>query len=67
MSTGDELVVTVDRDGAAIDLPVTPVRMAIDNGLGQMNEVGAINVGLSLEPLGQQRFGPIGAVREGIT
>ncbi|MEM9668611.1 MAG: RIP metalloprotease [Pseudomonadota bacterium] len=65
LSTGDELLITVNRDSAELILPVTPVRMSIDNGLGQKNEIGAINVGLALERIGHQRFGLIGALRQG--
>ncbi|MEO1476301.1 MAG: RIP metalloprotease [Pseudomonadota bacterium] len=66
LSTGEELLVTVERNGEQLVLPVTPVRMAVDNGLGQKNQVGAINVGLALRRVGHERFGPIGAVREGV-
>ncbi|MEM7662980.1 MAG: RIP metalloprotease [Pseudomonadota bacterium] len=66
LSTGDDLVVTVERDGAPIDLSVTPVRMAVDNGLGQTNQVGAINVGLGVQRVDHESFGLLGSLRQGI-
>ncbi|MEM6899047.1 MAG: RIP metalloprotease [Pseudomonadota bacterium] len=66
LSTGDELILTVERNGAPMDIGVTPVRMAIDNGLGQINQVGAINVGLGVLRVGHENFGPIGAIQHGV-
>ncbi|MEO0881760.1 MAG: RIP metalloprotease [Pseudomonadota bacterium] len=66
LSTGDDLTVTLERNGAPIDLVVTPIRMAVDNGLGQTNQVGAINVGLAVERVGHERFGLFGAAQHGI-
>lgn len=65
LSTGDDLTITVDRGGFPTDLVVTPVRMAVNNGLGQVNQVGAINVGLSVERVGHENFGLFGAVKHG--
>lgn len=67
LSTGDRLEILVEREGRQMVVPVTPVRMALDNGLGQVQEVGALNVGLSLQGIGRETFGPIGAVRHGVT
>ncbi|MEM6410009.1 MAG: RIP metalloprotease [Pseudomonadota bacterium] len=66
LSTGDELIMTIERNGVPMDIGVTPVRMAVDNGLGQINQVGAINVGLGVLRVGHETFGPITAIQHGI-
>lgn len=67
MSTGDALDVVVSRNGSEIELSATPQRMLIDNGLGQQHAVGALNIGLSVERLGRQEYGPVSALSRGVT
>ncbi|MEL7129410.1 MAG: RIP metalloprotease [Pseudomonadota bacterium] len=66
LSTGDKLDLTVLRGGLEKTFEVTPVRTPIDNGLGQKQPVGAINVGLSVERYGRQTFNPATALAEGV-
>ncbi len=66
LSTGDTLDVIVEREGQEISIAVTPVRMMMDNGLGQKHAVGALNIGLSVERTGRQDYGPLAAVSRGV-
>jgi len=66
LSSGTAVPLTIERDGDMLDVSITPVRSARDNGLGQIHHVGTINVGLSVEQVDLIDHGPISAMGEGI-
>ncbi|OCW56579.1 RIP metalloprotease RseP [Hoeflea olei] len=61
------ITVTMDRDGAMVDLTLTPVRTEISDGFGNKMEVGRIGV-ITNDEAGNSRlreYGPLEAVGEG--
>ncbi|MEO9971176.1 MAG: M50 family metallopeptidase [Hyphomonadaceae bacterium] len=66
LSSGTPVRLSIERDGALQDISVTPVRVDRDNGLGQIQSVGSINVRLSAEQVDLIDHGPISAIWVGI-
>ncbi|MEE9330323.1 MAG: RIP metalloprotease RseP, partial [Parvularculaceae bacterium] len=62
LSTGDELTITVDRNGDNVDLKVTPQRMPKEDALGNTNMVGMIGITSGANDHKLLKFGPGGAV-----
>ncbi|MDH3659139.1 MAG: RIP metalloprotease RseP [Alphaproteobacteria bacterium] len=60
-----ELLFTVERDGATLDLPITPKRVEItDEQSGESKTIGLIGVERPLPPL--HRVGPVTALWDGL-
>ncbi|GGY54423.1 M50 family metallopeptidase [Parvularcula lutaonensis] len=66
LSSGEELTFTVDRDGEVVTLKATPRRTTMVDGFGNEIEAGLLGVQGSNATLERRRFGPVGAVAEGV-
>ncbi|MEM9740880.1 MAG: RIP metalloprotease RseP [Pseudomonadota bacterium] len=67
LGAGDALPITVRRDGADVQLSVTPERRRRDNGLGQMTDLGTIDARFEPLPLEPRSYGPVSAFQAGIS
>ncbi|MEE9380255.1 MAG: site-2 protease family protein [Hyphomonadaceae bacterium] len=67
LGTGVDIPVELERDGELITVNVIPERRDSQNGLGQTVKIGTIGVQLSATNFEMQHYGPIGALREGVT
>lgn len=67
LSTGETLSVRVLRDGQEHVVDVVPVRMEIDNGLGQVNKIGAIGARMEREVIGTRSYAPHEALGHGVS
>jgi regulator of sigma E protease len=63
-----QIVVTVERNGQQIDLPMTPIRTEITDQFGNKVELGQIGIVTNAERgnFRQQTFSPLAAVGEGV-
>lgn len=62
-----ELVFTIERDGAALDLPITPRRIEnTDEQTGETTVIGRIGVENQLQPQPLLRVGPVTALIDGL-
>ena len=66
LSSGTPVTLSIERDGIVQDISVTPVRVDRDNGLGQIQSVGSINVRLSAQQVDLIDHGPVSAIWVGI-
>ncbi|MEO0816774.1 MAG: M50 family metallopeptidase [Pseudomonadota bacterium] len=66
LGAGDPIPLKVQRDGAEVELTVTPERRRRDNGLGQMTDLGTIDARFDPLPLEPRTYGPIGALQAGL-
>lgn len=66
LGAGQEMSVGVIRNGAPLELLVTPERVMRENGIGQIMPMGSIGIGMSLTQLEPKRFGVIGALVGGV-
>jgi regulator of sigma E protease len=66
-SADRRLVVTVERDGARLDLPATPKLREITDSFGNKLRIGLLGISRSTNPqnVRVERFGPIEALAEG--
>lgn len=66
LASDEELTFTVERDGEVITLKATPRRTTMTDGFGNEIRVGLLGVQGSNETRERVRYGPIGAVAEGV-
>ena len=66
MSSNETLALTVMRVSSLVTVSITPERVVVDNGLGGEQAIGRIGVEFSPELVETKRFGPIGAIAEGV-
>ncbi|WP_394689666.1 RIP metalloprotease RseP [Hoeflea sp.] len=66
---GVAITITMDRDGTAVDLTLTPVRTEISDNFGNKMEVGRIGVVTNTDAgnFRVQEYGPLEAVGEGVS
>ncbi len=66
LGTGNTIPVTVDRNGAILDLFVTPVRQLVQTGVGTKARMGRIGLGPDYELLYKRSYNPISAIGAGV-
>lgn len=66
LGAGESMALTVLRNGAELNLTITPERRRRDNGLGQQTDLGTIDARFDPVPLEPRSYGPIGALGAGV-
>ncbi len=67
LGAGDPLDIVVERERERLSLVVTPERRMLDNGVGQVQPLGAIGVAFQPVVLERQTYHPLAALVEGTT
>ena len=65
LGTGNNVPVTVERNGALLDLTVTPERELVQTGVGTKARMGRIGLGPSYEFLFTRTYNPLTAIGAG--
>jgi len=68
LASGEELAITVERDGGRLELTATPERREVPDGFGGTQRVGVLGISRSIgaEEITYQRYGPAEAIVEGV-
>ena len=66
LGTGKRVPVTVERNGALVDLTVVPIRQLVETGVGSKARMGWIGLGPQYSDLRTKTYNPVTALTGGI-